>query len=405
MLNKRNCQSIAETASNIIGYSILLTGHDGIILGSSDPDRVGTLHEASLEVIRSGCQVFHDEQQAKAYQGTRPGTTIPIIINDEVVGSIGITGKPEEISKYGILIKKLAEVFLKDQMEMESAQLLDQSRQNLLRELITCEPNSMEEKVVMNHGQMLGYDLFLPRAAVLIEVAHSDEPHALKQDSYDFSLGSFNNGLFQVGNYSIVKQAFNHKQDLCVSLGYNKYIVFSYLGAKYKHHDDSEWITLLNARCNNLLSQFDKAGLSAWVGIGSRAAGSLQELRDSYDDANQAIFIAKRRMKSGVQYINDVYLEKLILSIPDHMSKRIFKETVEPLTRLKDGDDFINMVISWCENRFNFTQTAKSLNIHKNTLMYRFSKFKAITGLDLYDFNSTIAMYIVITNYKVNNLL
>ncbi|MDD4753791.1 MAG: helix-turn-helix domain-containing protein, partial [Desulfitobacteriaceae bacterium] len=145
-------------------------------------------------------------------------------------------------------------------------------------------------------------------------------------------------------------------------------------------------------------------GLSVWIGIGSRA-GSLQELRDSYNDANQAIYIAKRRMKSGVQYINDVYLEKLILSIPDHMVKRIFEETIEPLTRLKDGDDFINMVISWCENRFNFTQTAKSLNIHKNTLTYRFSKFRDIIGFDLYDFNSTIAMYIVITHYKVNNLL
>jgi carbohydrate diacid regulator len=396
MLNSRNCQSIAETASNIIGYSILLTGNDGIVLGSSDPDRVGTLHEASLEAIRSGCQVFHDEQQAKAYQGTRPGTTIPIIINDEVVGSIGITGRPEEISKYGILIKKLAEVFIKDQLELESARLLDQSRQNLLRELITYDPNTMEEKVVLNHGRVLGYDLLLPHAAVLLEVSHTGEPQVQKRDSYDFASPK--------GYFSAVKHVFNHRQDLCVSLGDDKYIIFAYLGAKYQTRDDSEWIALLKARCHNLLAQFDQSGLSAWVGIGSRA-GTLQELRDSYYDANQAIYIAKRRMKSGVQYINDVYLEKLILSIPDHMCKRIFEEIIEPLIRLKDGDDFVNLVVCWCENRFNFTQTARSLNIHKNTLLYRFSKFKDITGFDLYDFNSTIAMYIVITYYKVYNLL
>ncbi|MEL7565534.1 MAG: sugar diacid recognition domain-containing protein [Dehalobacterium sp.] len=404
MLNNRNCQSIAETASNIIGYSILLTGNDGIVLGSSDPDRVGTLHEASLEVIRSGCQVFHDEQQAKAYQGTRPGTTIPIIINNEVVGSIGITGHPQEISKYGILIKKLAEVFLKDQLEMESARLLDQSRQNLLRELITYDPNTMEEKVVLNHGRVLGYDLFLARAAVLIEVSHTNEPNLKKQDSFDFSLISSNNGQSYMQYYSAIKHVFNHKQDLRVSLGNNKYIVFAYLGTKHQQHDDSEWITLLNAKCNNLISQFDKAGLPAWVGIGSKA-GSLQELRDSYSDANQAIYIAKRRMKSGVQYINDVYLEKLILSIPNHVCKRIYEENIELLTRVKDGNDFINMVVCWCENKFNFTQTAKSMNIHKNTLAYRFAKFKDITGVDLYDFNRTIAMYIVITHYKINNLL
>jgi len=404
MLNNRNCQSIAETASNIIGYSVLLTGNDGIVLGSSDPDRVGMLHEASLEVIRSGCQAYHDELQAKAYQGTRPGTTIPIIINDEVVGSIGITGQPEEISKYGILIKKLAEVFIKDQLERESARLLDLSRQNLLRELITYDPNTMEEKAVLNHGRVFGHDLLLPRAAVLVEVSNPDELHAENQDSYDFSSGSLSNRPLQMKYFSIVKQVFNHKQDLCVLLGDSKYIVFAYLGEKHQNRIDAEWITLLNSRCNNLLSQFDKAGLSAWIGIGSRA-GSVQDFKDSYNDANQAIYIAKRRMKPGAQYINDVYLEKLILSIPDHLCKRYFEETIEPLLKRKDGDDFINLVVYWCENRFNFTLTAKSLNIHKNTLTYRFSKFRDITGFDLYDFNSTMAMYMVIMYYKVNNLL
>jgi len=404
MLNNRNCQSIAETASNIIGHSILLTGKDGIVLGCSDQNRVGTLHEASLDVIRSGRQAYHDEQQIKAYQGTRPGTTIPIIINSEVVGSIGITGKPEEISKYGILIKKLAEVFLKDQLEMESARLLEQSRQNLLREIITYDPNTMEEKVVLNHGSILGYDLFLSRAAVLVEVSHTDETNGKKQDSFDFSLVSFNNGQSYMQYYSIIKHEFNHKQDLCVSLGNNRYIVFAYLRVKHQQRDDSEWITLLNAKCNNLISQFDKAGLPVWVGIGSKAR-SLQELRDSYSDANQAIYIAKRRMKFGVQYINDVYLEKLILSIPNHVCKHIYEENIDILTGMKDGNDFINMVICWCENKFNFTQTAKSLNVHKNTLAYRFAKFKDITGVDLYDFNRTITMYIVITHYKVNNLL
>lgn len=404
MLNHRNCQSIAETASNIIGYSVLLTGNDGIVLGSSDPDRVGTLHEASLEVIRSGCQAYHDEQQAKAYQGTRPGTTIPIIINDEVVGSIGITGQPEEISKYGILIKKLAEVFIKEQLERESARLLDLSRQNLLRELITYDPNTMEEKAVLNHGHVFGHDLTLPRSAVLVEVSNADEHHANNQDSTDSASSSLNNSPLQMRYFSIVKQVFNHKQDLCVLLGDNKYIVFAYLGEKYQYRVDSEWITSLNSRCSDLLSHFDKAGLSAWIGIGGRA-GSVQDFKDSYNDANQAIYIAKRRMKSGAQYINDVYLEKLILSIPDHLCKHYFEETIKPLSKRKDGDDFINLVVYWCENRFNFTQTAKSLNIHKNTLTYRFTRFKDITGFDLYDFNSTIAMYLVIMYYRVNNLI
>ncbi len=394
MLNSRNCQKIAEIASNIIGYSVLLTDNEGIVLGCSDKNRVGTFHEASLEVIQSGRQAYHDEEQAKAYQGTRPGTTIPIILNNEVVGTIGITGRPEEISKYGILIRKLAEVFLKDQLEMESARLLEQSCQNLLREIITYDANTMEEEVILNHAHVLGYNLLLPRVAVLIEVSHPNESHKIKQNNYNFL------DQYYMEDITMIKRIFNHKQDICVSLGDNKYIVFAYL----YYRDDEEWSAWLKNRCNNLLLLFDKAGLSAWIGIGSKAE-LLQELRDSYNDANQAIYIAKRRMKSGVLYVDDVYLEKLILSIPNHNFKRLYEDVIEPLNKLKNGNDYINMVICWCENRFNFTKTAKRLNIHKNTLAYRFAKFRDITGVDLYDFNRVIAMYIVIMYNKIKNSL
>jgi carbohydrate diacid regulator len=401
MLNKRNCQIIAETASSIIGYSVLLTGNDGIVLGSSEEERVGTLHEASLEVIRSGCQVFHNEQQAKKLQGTRPGTTIPVIINDQVVGTIGITGHPEQISKYGTLIKKLAEVFLKDQLEMESARLLEQSRQNLLRELLTYAPNTAEERVVLNHGRVLGYDLLLPRAAVVIEVAKGD---ANEKDSNDLSTNNYNNFIFHVQEYSIIKQAFNHQHDLCVELGNNRYLVFAYLATESRRYDHSEWIPWLTERCESLVSRFIKSGLAAWVGIGDKAE-TVQGLRNSYHDANQAMHILKCKSESGVQYINDVYMEQLILSIPEQVCKRVYEGTIEGLNSLKNGDELIDMVICWCENKFNLSQTARSLNIHKNTLIYRFSKFKEITGFDLNDFKNAIALYIVITRHKRLNQL
>ena len=401
MLNKRNCQIIAETASSIIGYSVLLTGTDGIVLGSSEKERVGTLHEASLEVIRSGCQVFHNEQQAKKLQGTRPGTTIPVIINDQVVGTIGITGHPEQICKYGTLIKKLAEVFLKDQLDMESARLLDQSRQNLLREILTFDPCTDEERVVLNHGRVVGYDLLLPRAAVVIEVSKTSDGET--GDSQVLSINDYNSLMFQIKDFSIVKQFFNHRQDMCVELGNSQYLVFAYLETENRRHEQVEWIPWLIERCNSLVSRFARSGLTAWVGIGSRSE-TLQGLRASYHDANQAMHILKCNSESGVLYIDDVYLEQLIQSIPEQVCKRVYEGTIATLNSLKNGDEFIDMVVCWCESKFNFSETARKLNIHKNTLMYRFAKFKEITGFDLYDFKDVIAMYLIIIRHKRLNL-
>lgn len=43
---KHIAQDIAVAASNIIGYSVLITGKDSIVMGATNPERVGTLYEA-----------------------------------------------------------------------------------------------------------------------------------------------------------------------------------------------------------------------------------------------------------------------------------------------------------------------------------------------------------------------
>ena len=46
-------QEIAGETSAIIGLNIIITDADGIVIGSGDKSRVGSFHEASIEVIRS----------------------------------------------------------------------------------------------------------------------------------------------------------------------------------------------------------------------------------------------------------------------------------------------------------------------------------------------------------------
>ncbi|MGE6611568.1 sugar diacid recognition domain-containing protein [Peribacillus sp. NPDC076916] len=41
-------QEIANITSEVIGHDVLITDKDGMILGSSDKSRIGTLHQASL---------------------------------------------------------------------------------------------------------------------------------------------------------------------------------------------------------------------------------------------------------------------------------------------------------------------------------------------------------------------
>ena len=51
---KDYAQAIVETTHSIIGYDILITDNRGVIIGTNDLPRMGTMHAHSLRVIARG---------------------------------------------------------------------------------------------------------------------------------------------------------------------------------------------------------------------------------------------------------------------------------------------------------------------------------------------------------------
>ncbi|QOS91324.1 sugar diacid recognition domain-containing protein [Peribacillus sp. JNUCC41] len=84
-------QEIANITSEVIGHDVLITDKDGMILGSSDKSRIGTLHQASLGAIFRRKEMTHNEVVSSTLKGVNPGITIPIELSGEYVGTLGIT--------------------------------------------------------------------------------------------------------------------------------------------------------------------------------------------------------------------------------------------------------------------------------------------------------------------------
>ncbi|MEU6351949.1 sugar diacid recognition domain-containing protein [Streptomyces sp. NPDC047072] len=51
MLSPSLAQEIAADTSAVIGFNVLITDSDGMVIGSGDTSRVGTFHDASIEVV------------------------------------------------------------------------------------------------------------------------------------------------------------------------------------------------------------------------------------------------------------------------------------------------------------------------------------------------------------------
>ncbi len=112
-INPYLAQEIVNAVKEVVDKNINFIDKNGIIIGSTDEERLNTFHQAGYEAVKTSNNiVVLDEDK---YRGSRNGINYPIKVNEQSIGAIGITGNPEEISKYGFLVTKITEVFVKEQ--------------------------------------------------------------------------------------------------------------------------------------------------------------------------------------------------------------------------------------------------------------------------------------------------
>lgn len=112
MLSKQLACQIVEAVHAVVGNDINLINSSGIIIGSTNQQRIGTFHEAGYEVVKTGVPISVEE--GHRFQGALNGINYPIFLEETPIAAIGITGNPEELKRFGFLITKITEVFLKE---------------------------------------------------------------------------------------------------------------------------------------------------------------------------------------------------------------------------------------------------------------------------------------------------
>lgn len=91
-------------------------------------------------------------------------------------------------------------------------------------------------------------------------------------------------------------------------------------------------------------------------------------------------------------------LEKLIHSIPDGQKEAFLQNVFKGAEIMPETIATLEKYISL---NCNVSETAKTLYIHRNTLLYRLDKFKQETGLDVRSFEDAALVKIALLLYKV----
>ena len=121
----------------------------------------------------------------------------------------------------------------------------------------------------------------------------------------------------------------------------------------------------------------------ARCGIGS-PAHELSAWHTSFRQAGQALELSGRLALDRPLYFPDLSVYRLLLQLEDSQDLKVFEsEILGRLSEYDSGEELLRTLQAYFDHNGNLSQTADALYIHRNSLIYRMDRIADITGLDL----------------------
>ncbi|WP_427917491.1 CdaR family transcriptional regulator [Streptomyces sp. cg40] len=383
MLSPSLAQEIAGDTSAVIGFNVLITDAEGIVIGSGDSSRVGSFHEASVDVVRTKEPATHSASQAQQLRGVRPGVTLPLITGGQAVGTVGITGTPAQVRRFGLLVKRQTEILLRESVMLRSRLLAERAAEKLLADIASYDPRVVEGDFLVFRAAELGYDLRLRRVAVAFEVTVPHPAPRRQGGTQSRDMALVRSELLRT-----VGEFFADPQDIVASTAPG------WIGVLHRLPAGRSTASLVAdcRRVTDLVAAQD--GLAARAGIGE-AADSVGGLHDSYQDACDALRLGARFADTDrVHPITDLRVHQVVTAVSQSARHRLLELTAAELRAQPDWPALRDTVTTWCESGFNLVRTAEALHIHRNTVVYRMNKIEQITGRPLREYRTAMALYL-----------
>ncbi len=375
-LNSRLAQDIVARTMQIIDCNVNIMDSKGVIIGSGDAERIGELHEGALLALSQGRSVVIDETLADRLQGVKPGINLPMRIDGEIVGIIGLTGSPDSLHQFGKLVCMTAEMMLEQSRLMSILAQDSRLREELVLNLIRTESLSKDQ---IDWAQRLGIDLSLPRVTAVIEI-----------DSGQLGVDTAIAELQQLQNILIGPD----KQNLVATVSLSEIVVL-----KPALNTSGNWAApRIKKQLDSILSGMSvSGGLKLRIALGNYFSGDGSIAR-SYRTACTTLQIGKLYYPEQRSYnYQDLMLPVLLDSLRGSWQT---SELVRPMQRLKvmDSNGLLRRTLmAWFKHNVQPIATAKALYIHRNTLEYRLNRIAELTGLDIKEsFDDRLLLYIAL---------
>lgn len=376
MLSPSLAQEIAGDTSAVIGYNVLITDAEGIVIGSGDTSRVGSFHEASVEVMRTLEPAHHTASQAQALRGVRPGVTLPLVMDGEAVGTVGITGTPGQVRRFGLVVKRQTEILLRESVMLRTRVLRERVLEDLFSGIASYDAEVVEPEFIVFRAAEMGFDLRLRRVAVALQVTAPGTGDAKRM------------AMIRSELLRTAREVFADPQDIVASTAPGWIGVLHRLPA-------ARPLPEVAAACRRITALIAAQNrLTARAAVGE-PADSIGGLHDSYQDACDALRLGARTAPdSTVHLVGDLRAHQALAALGPGARHRLLGVAAAGLRDQPDWPVLRATITAWCEEGFSLVRAAAALHIHRNTLVYRLDKIERLTGRPLRDHRATLALYL-----------
>lgn len=353
-LSKQLAQKIVDKMMQVIPYNVIIADEKGLIIGSSDRERIYKMHSGAQEALTYGKMVkVYDDSDAL---NVKQGVNSPIFSEGKIVGVIGIAGDPDVVKAFSQLVSVTAELLINQEYTINRKKIKEQKIEKFLYELAYKTDEYSE--IFIERGLSIGIDLKTLYVAVVFNSSKTSSKKIkgklnqfLEKNEYILSLNVSNTIIFMDSNTNIVR--------------------------RIERYLESEKLSDVN------------------VGIGSRET----LIANSLNQAIAAINIGNRLTPD-----KNIFLYR-DLNFVSQLSKfkedKRLKNIVEKLKEEGRQADLLETLATYVYSNGEVNKTSEKLHIHRNTLNYRFEKIQEITGKNP---RNMIELFELFTAYVVSML-
>jgi carbohydrate diacid regulator len=362
LLSTSLAKKIIEEVKKLFHEEVIMVGVDGIIIVSTDAERIGTYHEGAMISVKEKRRVIIRKDDEQHLKGVKTGINIPVFFLNNVIGVIGITGDPERVLPYGELLRKMTELLVQESYYSEQLQWQSRMLEAFVFDWLHLREMS---QAFVKRAKILKIDLQAKRQIILVQVTE-------QQDFFFKDIWQ----LTHVWNDP-------HDQDVLIHWGNDRLLIIRYV----HQEQERETVTQKVKQLKSFIEETWKTKVI--VGIGQAVESS--ELTKGYEQAERALSIALK--KTGTVFEEDLRLDICL----EEISTATRKEFTERILQAVESDEeMLETFYTFFEQNMSLKLTASKLHVHINTLHYRIKKLEELTGLNLKYFPDVVSLYLAL---------